>query len=409
MLHSAAGAWRTVSPMPFSRSDHTASTLDPLQLPLGAANPLARLVFIAGGCNGAQNCDKVSTYCTCSSVTRSFVAYDTLLDSYAPLPPMPTPRYRHLACTLDDVIYFFGGRELGTDAPISAVDAYNATARAWLPQGRLAPYPAALGSDNSCSTVGRAIFVFGGYSPFYDAAFNSTFSFSPGAAQGAGAWTRRGAQLRVGRGDFASVARPGARFVDVYGGYQASDFCTPLTSHEVYDAQADAFLPAAPLPSALAEKDDGVVLGGRLFSIGGETKAVASGCDDADILPHSWVYSYDPAADSWRTEAPMPDARMRFASAVVGETIFTFGGQGALVDGDFLPVLYTAWAFSVAGAGAGAGAAAAAKTFGVGDIVGAVLGTAASALVVAAALRSRQHLHSPAKGSELPLPLGARA
>jgi hypothetical protein len=65
-----------------------------------------------------------------------------------------------------------------------------------------APYPADLGSDNSCSTVGDTIYVFGGYTPDYTAALNTIYAFTPAT----GVWTKQKATLAQGRG----VARDGA-------------------------------------------------------------------------------------------------------------------------------------------------------------------------------------------------------
>ena len=401
---SGGGAFTPIAPLPFARSDHTATAM-----PDG-------LIYLLGGCDGAQNCANVSgtpeasLFCFCSSFTASVTIYDPARDAYAvstpaaPLPPMPAPRYRHLACALRDVIFVFGGRDLATDAIITQVDAFNVTARAWLPSAQLAAYPADLGSDNSCSSLadGASIVVLGGYTGNYAVSLATIYVFRPFAggdlsAGGAGVWSRRAAQLATGRGDFSSVELGG--LVHVYGGYSvAQGFCAPLGSHEVYDPAADAVAPGAPLPHALAEKDDGVALGGAIFSIGGETKSVATGCGDADIVALTAVYALVPAAGAaaaatnWTTAAALPSPRMRFASAVVGNVIFTFGGQGPLVDGGsatpFLPILYSALSFSLGAppSATAAGGGGAAASFGPGSIVGAVLGTAAAMLLVQAGL-----------------------
>ena len=145
-----AGVLGALAPLPFARSDHTATAMPD------------RLVYIMGGCDGAQVCDNStggSGFCACTSFTRNVAAFDVASGTYVPAnsarlpPPMPMPRYRHLACAVRDVIVIFGGRVLSTDAIITQVDAYNTTSRTWLPSAQLAPYPFDLGSDNSCSTV----------------------------------------------------------------------------------------------------------------------------------------------------------------------------------------------------------------------------------------------------------------
>jgi N-acetylneuraminic acid mutarotase len=371
----ANGSWKTIAPLPFARSDHTATTIK-------------GIIYIAGGCNGAQNCDMASGYCMCSSITRNLVAYDPVTNSYTPrgaLPPMPRARYRHLACSVDDVIYFFGGRDL-LDNLIREVDAFNATSKKWL-TNNFASYPLGLGSDNSCSTVGNKIFIFGGYTDYYDQSLNATFSFEPygnGALQsgGSGLWTKKKGELIVGRGDFASTTRD--TFIHVYGGYTVLDFCSPINDAEVYDTVTDTFTRTASMPMKLAEKDDGLFVGGRIVAIGGESKSVQKGCTDLNITALTSVISYHASSDTWRNETPMAEPRMRFASSNVGDVVYSFGGQGLIEDGfDFLPLIYTAVSFSYA---ISPPAAPLEKVFFTNDIIGAVIGTAAATIVIASAV-----------------------
>lgn len=372
---TANGSWKAIAPLPFARSDHTATTIN-------------GLIYIIGGCNGAQNCDMASGYCMCSSITRNVVAYDSVKNAYTPrgaLPPMPRARYRHLACSVDDVIYIFGGRDL-LDNVIREVDAFNATSKKWL-TNNFVNYPQGLGSDNSCSTVGNKIFIFGGYTDFYDQSLNSTFSFEPygnGALSsgGTGLWTKKKGELIVGRGDFASTTRD--TFIHVYGGYTVLDFCSPINDHEVYDTEKDIFSRKSSMPNKQAEKDDGLFVGGRIVAIGGESKSVSKGCSDLNITALISVYSYHVSSDTWRNETPMAEPRMRFASSNVGDVVYSFGGQGLIEDGfDFLPLIYTAVSFSYA---ISPPTAPVEKVFFTNDIIGAVVGTALTTLVVASAV-----------------------
>ena len=325
--------WTVTAPLPFARSDHTATVV-------------GSLIYLAGGCNGAQNC--AAGFCACSSITSNFIAYAPTTNSYnTSLAPMPTARYRHLACESGGTIYIFGGRALGTDALITTVDAFNTTTGAWKTLSSV--YPSDLGSDNSCSTIGDYIYLFGGYTSDYSVTLNSTYSFAPKS----GVWTRL-ANMTRGRGDFSSVTTVDGT-VSVYGGYKVSsppnydiDFCNPLSHHEVYDPKKNSWAVSVALPQALAEKDDGVLLNNRIFSIGGETKSVKYQCVDTDISPLKTVYSFDSAAGGWAAETELPDVRMRFASASYANKLYVFGGQGALIDGLFLPVLSTTLSYAPA-------------------------------------------------------------
>jgi hypothetical protein len=184
----------------------------------------------------------------------------------------------------------------------------------------------------------------GGYSSYYDISYNSTFAFSPVTKT----WTRLGGTLRTGRGDFTGTDLNG--LIYVYGGYSSADFCVPLATTEVYSPANDSWTPGPNLPVNSAEKDDGVVVDGSIFAIGGETKRVAVGCTDPDIVPLRGVYSYKPGAASsgWVNETYLPDGRMRFAAAESGGIVYVIGGQGLPIDdGAEIPLIYTVLAYAV--------------------------------------------------------------
>jgi hypothetical protein len=329
---------------------------------------IGNTIYIAGGCDGAQKCDLNAGFCGCTSWTSNFVAYNTLTDTYKTLPPMPAPRYRHLACPLLSAIYVFGGRVLGSDVPIESVDKFDTVTSTWTTFPASSNYPDGLGSDNSCSTIGSRIYVMAGYSPDYSVGYNSSFSFTPAT----GAWMRH-ADMNVGRGDIASVAYNGR--VHVYGGYSTDNFCATLNTHEIYDPVANTWTLQPPMPNNLAEKDDGVVLYGRMYSIGGETKRVAAGCVDMDIQALRDVLVYDDATRLWSNGTWLPDPRMRFAgtSNDAGTAAFIFGGQGPIIDGNTLPLMYTA--YTLVDVGRSPTPAPASLTFSALTLGGAIIGT----------------------------------
>ena len=181
--------------------------------------------------------------------------------------------------------------------------------------------------------------------------------------------------LAFGRGDFASVSLFAK--VYVYGGYIASDFCNPLSSVEVYDPVTDAWNASTSLPSGLAEKDDGVIIGGLFLAIGGETKAKSIGCVDTDIVPLKPCYSFNPITKVWSNETTLPDARMRFAATSSNNVAYVFGGQGPIMNGNKLPILYTAYSY------VSASAANNEKTVPYAAFAGAVAGAVLTTFVVA--------------------------
>jgi hypothetical protein len=75
------------------------------------------LIYIAGGCDGAQNCFPNANVggaltCACSTITNNLVAYNPRTDTYTVKPPMPEARYRHVTCALGNNIFVFGGKTL---------------------------------------------------------------------------------------------------------------------------------------------------------------------------------------------------------------------------------------------------------------------------------------------------------
>lgn len=349
----ANGAWKIATPLPWGRSDLTATSIGPN-------------IYLGGGCDGAQKCnDPIPGLCMCSSYTNDFTAYNPSTDKYTSVVPMPRPRYRHLACPLgDDAVLMMGGRTI-SDAIIAPMDSFNATTGNWTTL--TTTYPTSLlGSDNSCSNFGATIYVFGGYNHDYTVSYSSTYSFTitPGTKGLGGVFKALTPMpLPLGLGDFSSVALPAslptlpAATIHVYGGYNAnatddSWTCKPLTTHLVYTPSTDTWASGTPMPRALAEKDDGVVVGGKIFSVGGESKRKASGCIDTDIVALRDVWSWDPAAPgAWGNETWLPASVMRFASAPVTlhtvsasgahtiETyLYVFGGQKDLINGDTLPL-----------------------------------------------------------------------
>ena len=256
------------------------------------------------------------------------------------------------------------------------------------------PYPADLGSDNACVTVGSKIYITSGYTDDYSSAFSTMYAFSNIAA--GGVWERLAGAMRQPRGDFSMIAIGTAIYA--YGGYAVVPgdwWCAPLNTIEKYDVAADQWADAGfTMKIASAEKDDGVTVGGRLYVIGGEVKGRTAGCIDTDIIPLNKVYSIDPlnaARETWMEEADLPEGRMRFSAEAFEGNIYVMGGQGALIDTDTLPVMYSTLLLSPGGGGGGGAAAAA---LGGGAIAGIVIACLAFAAGIAFA-RSRRAWPAP--------------
>jgi N-acetylneuraminic acid mutarotase len=328
--------------------------------------PYQGSVYIGGGCNGPQNCDADSGFCACSSYTSNFLRYTPSAEAYATLAPLPRPRYRHASAVWRDALYLFGGRSLPDDSILLAVDVYNFTTATW---ATLADAPASLPSDQTCFVLGDAIHLAGGYSADYSTAYGTVWTYLPANDT----WSTTAiAPMNTTRGDVASAVVNGLAYV--YGGYSVADFCTPLRVVEEYDPRTNTWARRADLLEALAEKEDAVVLNGRIYTIGGETKRVATGCIDKDLRPSRNVYSYDPVTNTWRNEsAILPDAHFRFGACALNGALYVVGGQGPIVDNSTFPILYSVYSFDAVG-NTGAGGSSGTAALSGGAVAGVVIG-----------------------------------
>lgn len=103
-----------------------------------------------GGTNGFQWFNDVWCY---DSITNKWSQLDCI--GY-----IPAPREGHAAALVDDVMYVFGGRtEEGTD--LGDLAAFRITSRRWYTFQNMGPSPSPR-SGHSMTTVGKAIFTFGG-------------------------------------------------------------------------------------------------------------------------------------------------------------------------------------------------------------------------------------------------------
>jgi N-acetylneuraminic acid mutarotase len=341
-----AQEWRNLQPLPLARSD-------------SAVAVFGNRIYLLGGCDADQVCIKGSGdmpgYCQCESSTDTVFVFDAATETYSTAPQMPIPRYRHDACAVGTKLWLFGGRTMpdassGYDSIITQVDTFDTVTGEWT--ANVATYPGDLGSDNSCSTLNGAIYLAGGYSNAYDVSYGTTYRFDPGTST----FTRLNGRMLQGRGDFSSAASPGG-VLRVWGGYSnaSSDLasswaCLPLATSEVYDPVADAWSAGPPLPMALADHGDGIIINGTIYSVGGETKKRPVGCDYYDLVAVSDVLALNASATAWGRVTPLPVPRMRSTSAGVNSTIYLFGGQSAFVNGTtlgFFPLAYSAYALVV--------------------------------------------------------------
>ncbi len=135
----------------------------------------------------------------------------------------------------------------------------------------------------------------------------------PAQAAGTPNWVPRAALPTPLEGHCTAVI--GDKILTAYG---FSPIGGDTNGLRVFDIAKNAWSlgPSAPLP-AHSEGYRGVSHGGKLFCIGGRGPGGAL----------NTLERFDPATATWTTLASMPDARAGTTAAVLGDSIFVFGGR----------------------------------------------------------------------------------
>jgi N-acetylneuraminic acid mutarotase len=215
-------------------------------------------------------------------------------------PSLRTDHAYHGAVAVDGIIYVAGGS--------ADVEAFDPQRQTWESLGK-SPTD---GDFPGVAALGKQIYVVGGVQRKRNLATVDLFGIASRKWQ-------KGAPLQVARSRLAVVACGGKLYA--IGGYvgdgrEALD-CAVV---EEYDPDKRAWVKKASMPTP-RHGHAAVVLDRRILVIGGYGRR-ASGYGDLTT-----VEEYDPAADRWRTRAPLPTGRGFLGAAVVRGTVFAFGGH----------------------------------------------------------------------------------
>jgi N-acetylneuraminic acid mutarotase len=197
--------------------------------------------------------------------------YDPVLDSWSDGATMPWSAGSVNSALIDDIVYVFGGivGSSTVDTGYSydpALDTWSVSALAPMPQGRNHAAP---------TTDGEKLYVFGGRT--------------------GGNWVANG-------------------FDEV----QISD---PVL--DTWESSADVGSSLAPLPQARGGTGKAVWYQGEFYVFGGETQ---NGAGATPMGVYDRVDVYDPVANTWRLEAPMPTARHGIFPVLYESRIFVAAG-----------------------------------------------------------------------------------
>jgi N-acetylneuraminic acid mutarotase len=223
----------------------------------------------------------------------------------APRAPLPTARYMLGLAALQGQLHAIGGHAPNSDAAAATHEAYDRSTNQWSAQAAMPTARYALG----VAVVGNQLYAIGG------------FGLAPGSLRTplatnemydpvTGRWTAR-APMPTARGEVAVGVIGGKIYV--VGG-QVVD-CVAV--NEVYDPVSDSWSTGVEL-SAPRSGIAGAVVDDVLFLCGGAG-------DDEVVL--STVEAYYPATGSYTAMASMPTARWLAGAAVAQGQVFVLGGS----------------------------------------------------------------------------------
>jgi N-acetylneuraminic acid mutarotase len=132
-------------------------------------------------------------------------------------------------------------------------------------------------------------------------------------------WSER-APLPTARWSFGAATGTNGH-VYAIGGYNNAVTPPELNANEMYDPVADKWTEETPLPTARSALGVVASTDGRIFTIGGESLV-------SPFPVYTIVEIYQPTTNAWTTGASLPEPRAEFGSALGADgNIYIFGGH----------------------------------------------------------------------------------
>lgn len=296
--------------------------------------------YIAGGCITPQSISG-----SCSAISAVLERYSFAADSWQTMTPMPRNRTRYNAAAFNNSIYYIGGRDI-FDNIVSPIDIYNIPTNSW--STIVLQQPISF-SDGWAFAIDSVIYVSSGWTSDYQA-IASTFVLNLTTAdQQANPTLVSGLvpDRHYAVGDIGGAVI--GRRAYLYGGWNATNFCSPQSVLEMYDADNNTWtvLPGSPL----GRGDMGIaVIGTNILVSGGEEKSTP--CDptifaaNAHSVPTGDVEQFDTLLQTWAVLTPIAFPRFRFGTVASGTKIYNVGGMtpvtnytSGLYQGMYFPVV----------------------------------------------------------------------
>jgi N-acetylneuraminic acid mutarotase len=265
--------------------------------------------------------------------SSAFTVYNMRTNSWSNLTSAPAPRYRYSAAAVGDNIYYVGGRDVEENL-VSNIDVFSISLQSWrtVDLSPSANNEAHLRSDGASWVEGAKLYIVGGYNWNYSVVLDSVIVMDT-KNDTAGFSSEGVAPKPTAAGDLAALFVDGKAYV--IGGIGA-DFCAPYGTTEVYDSATNTWTTLSSLKHARADSAYAQI-DKIIFVLGGETKA--AGCADhvnTKSFPVNDVEAFDTEnpGKGWYEVDDLAIKRFRFAASasVAQNFLFTFGGQGTIVE-----------------------------------------------------------------------------
>ena len=248
-------------------------------------------------------------YAISGFATARLEIYSPTLNTWTTGAPVPADsgfNLRQYAGTtvLDGKIYVVGG-DTGGSGDRATLLRYDPALNTWT---TLAPMPLGARYGLGAAAMNGKLYAVGGTTVAGGTALNRVEEYDPAS----NTWATKASMPTAHFGPLVGAI---AGKLYVAGG---SDTSGPTTATHVYDPSLNTWSTNAPMP--FTGNGNGVVLNGKLFSIG------------AGPSPEQRVFAYDPAANSWNTNfALMPTGRrdLGVGSDDFNNKIYAIGGYAS--------------------------------------------------------------------------------
>ncbi len=216
---------------------------------------------------------------------------------------MPTARSGLGVAAVNGKIYAIGGDGLST------VEELDPAGNTWATRASM-PAPR---SSLAATTANGKVYAIGGFSS--DGYLSTVEEYDPLA----NTWAARASMPTARSGLGVATAANGKIYA--IGGYDGSDYSNKV---EEYNPLTNTWASRAPMPTPRTA-GAAAASNGKIYAVGG----IGPGGPQASFL--STLEEYDPATDTWTTQAPMPTARVPALVAASNGKLYALGGRASVI------------------------------------------------------------------------------